>query len=287
MKIEEVVQSSELETEFVNEQVDSSNEDRARIEESVAEVTTDRRMIKVEDLPSKYIPYPEGTKFYYRPYTFRELEEIESATKNGVPSVKILASLASEGIESNLPSILDMDLVDFVYVNMLRKVSTFDKSSFSLSDFDCPKCGHHTKELTVDTKRLVFADISEDVTELPITFTTVNGDYMEFKPLTVATTIKMLEDNIEDTTSTRLASKVVNMKYEEALEIIQATDDGEDLAWFKIIDELTNFENNYIEHTCSNCNTDIKIGVPGVLELATPFHRKDRPTKNRIGFGRK
>jgi len=125
--------------------------------------------IELSELPSQYLDYPEGAQIRYRPYFFGEVEQFEQLKNNVIGRFE----LALGGVESSFP-VEELTLADFLFISLLRKISTVgDDTKFSFS-FVCPVCKFFQQHV-YDLNDLVFYDL--EVPELPVNaVTSYTGD---------------------------------------------------------------------------------------------------------------
>ena len=244
--------------------------------------------VKVHDLPSRYLPYPPNSTIWIKPYNFSELEKIQSCNSNETKILPTLIALnKNNGIKLiGINSIEDLDFIDFMYINMLRKVISFDENSFNLEGFSCPYCKKDIEKVTLDCRAINFAEIEEEVKALPIGYTLSNGEEIECSTLTVGSALQLNLSAQVESDLTRLSYKITNMNQKEAYDLLSEVSDGEDLINLQLLNALTDFENNYVEIDCPDCKKKLNVRVPEVLNLAIPFRRKERPVGNQFRFGK-
>lgn len=76
--------------------------------------------IEVKELPSKFLPYPKGTKITYRPYLFGEVKKFNQGQQSTSQAWALIAS----GIKCSF-DVNELTLSDLRYIGLLRKISTF------------------------------------------------------------------------------------------------------------------------------------------------------------------
>jgi hypothetical protein len=243
------------------------------------EVSTTSPFVTVSDLPSKFLPYPENSKIRYKPYSYGELEQISSTAD---PIEKI--NLVLEGIETNGFMKRDLDYQDFIFIMVLRKLSSFSSSQF-IFRFNCIECDHHNV-ITQKISNIEFTEI-KDVPSLPCVVN-IDGTDVEFYTLSVGSVVEMLSKGItnhDKSTVTRLAY-MANMAVEDAYELISNCTDGETIQTLDVVNSLLNFGGSTTVCKCTSCGKDAKITLRGVAKIAEPFRVSEELIRNRIVFGK-
>ena len=133
-------------------------------------------MIQVTEIPSAFVPYPEGTKIWYRPYTYRELDTFNDSKLDHIQSLRRTGSgFYAEGMD-----VQDLTLPDYMYLGLLRRISSLGTSTFTVSPRREDGSVIVTKTYGLDV--LQFDDL--EAPELPVNIR-VGGKVMQFVPLTM------------------------------------------------------------------------------------------------------
>nr|DAS83556.1 MAG TPA: baseplate protein [Caudoviricetes sp.] len=231
--------------------------------------------INVEELPSKFLPYPKGSKISYKTFSYGELEQWANTSLADEDKIKLaLSGIKTEGFE-----ITDLDLQDFYYIMMLRKLSTFNSPRFKLS-FECPHCANYTT-VTPELSEIEFSEL-ELIDEIPVLVEMSDKKILEFKPMTISDFLRFKKSNLEDTKLNRLALQVRNMEFEKALEYITNSTSIDDMEILDELDVLLNFGNQKITVSCSDCGNPVIVPIAGVSALAEPFRKQVRSLKDSI-----
>lgn len=84
----------------------------------------------VKELPSRFIPYPKNIKVKYRTYTWSEIDYIN---QSNLDYAEIL-DFCSKGIMIDGMDVYDLTYMDFMYLCILRKLSSLgsDSSKFKV-----------------------------------------------------------------------------------------------------------------------------------------------------------
>ena len=209
------------------------------------------KSIQVIDLPSKFLPYPEGSKIFYKPYSFNELEMwSNSNTMSKAERFSLgLAGITTVGFDK-----CDLDFNDYVYIQVLRKLSTFNDTLFNLP-YKCPSCELDVVE-TKNLAELEFSDIK--VPKLPVKVILEDKTELSFSVKTINTIMSLPEDlnELEDGKIIHeLSSKIINMDYNQAKEIIGNVENGNDINLMAEVYDLLDFGSNTIDCLCPKCET--------------------------------
>lgn len=231
--------------------------------------------INVDELPSKFLAYPVGSKISYKTFSYGELEQWANTSLSDEDKIRLaLAGIKTEGF-----NVQDLDLQDFYYIMMLRKLSTFNSPKFKL-DFECPHCNSATK-VTPELSEIEFKEI-ELIEELPVLVEMSDKKILEFKPMTISDYLRFKKDKLEDNKLIRLALQIRNMEFNEALEYVKNSTNIDDMEILDELDTLLNFGNQKITVNCTECNNPVTIPIAGVSALAEPFRKQVRSLKDSI-----
>lgn len=90
---------------------------------------------QIEDIPSRFKLYPEGTKLYGRPLFVKELKKLASMHEgNHNEIINEILSQAITGIDIN-----EIYVADKIYLILWLRANTYKNSDFSLR-YRCPEC---------------------------------------------------------------------------------------------------------------------------------------------------
>ena len=181
--------------------------------------------IQVGQLPSKFLPYPTGSKVYYKPYTWAEIEYLNASKVDSVTLYDyILGGIRTENFDK-----ADLTMMDFYYIALLRKLSSLGTAQFSMtySAFG----GTHTK--IASSEDLDFDDLN--IPALPITAKLNNGS-LSFSPITIRKYRQLVSLNLADDDISLMAAQCT-LPLEESLEIAK-TWYGSDLSTLDKVDRL-------------------------------------------------
>ena len=183
------------------------------------------------DVPSKMLAYPEGAVIKYRPYYFGEI-------KNYSQSVNTLTrdryQFILNGIETVGFDKLDLTISDFMFIGLLRRMSSIGNSDI-LARAICRKCGsminHRMKCSDIDISYL-------EVPKLPIKVNFNSGQILHFMPLTVRRYFELEKEQNRENSIAYIAKCCTNLPYKEAYDILDKLIDSMDISRMEKVDEL-------------------------------------------------
>ena len=232
--------------------------------------------ISVTELPSKGKTYEEGFSVEFSPYTYGEVKQVSQSSSDSLNTMKIIM----KGIHTSFP-IGEMTLGDFLFIGLLRKLSTLGGTEFIIST-TCinPKCANHNKH-SFSHDLLEFHDLS--VPKLPIV-APINNSELHFSPLTVDEYLELLRTNSQNDSISVLAMQVDNHSFSESYQLISnaLSDD------FLILDEVDRLLFHDLEPlsvTCKACTQKYKVDLEADTDLIRPFRTDTSPTGAGIRFG--
>lgn len=129
-----------------------------------------------EDLPSRFLPYPKGTRIFYRPYTYGEIDTAVSSKAAYDKGLRhVLQGIIVEGMDKN-----DLTLNDFLYLALLRKISSLGTTDFVVQVTPVDLGTPITKRMK--TQDIEFQNL--EVPKLPVRVK-LGGKELHFRPLTI------------------------------------------------------------------------------------------------------
>lgn len=110
---------------------------------------------EIKELPSRFIPYPEGIKIYAKPHNFGSSLNIELVGKNNISTMsETLEGVRVEGMAKNL-----LTPQDILFLGIYRNLLSSKHDKIDLRSY-CPNClneNHHVRTL----KELKFRTIED------------------------------------------------------------------------------------------------------------------------------
>ena len=230
-------------------------------------------LIEVTEIPSKFLPYKDG-KIHYRPYTYGEVDSFSDS--------KISTSRAMdfvlEGIETKGFDKYDLTLGDFLFIALLRKISSFGTIEFQVTSSYKGK----VVSKVLSHEDIEFNDLNIDA--LPIVLTLSNTE-MHFTPLTVRGYQNLIEKDIDNERAT-LAMQCINMEFDAAYEIINNSV-GKDITYLKEVDKLLHHSVMTVEIVFNIDDKEVRksIEVDDPNTLVLPFLGSEESAGSPIRFG--
>ncbi|TMP46316.1 hypothetical protein CWB96_00345 [Pseudoalteromonas citrea] len=236
-------------------------------------------MVKIKQLPSGGIAYPDGIEIHYKPYTFGEVKMFSQA-KGNMSSAKstenILQGIHVSGMEKG-----QLTFFDFLYIALLRRLSTMNAIEFSLN-VACPEC-QHTNQHQFSWEHLRFEDIAAP--KLPIITDLCGIQDIKFMPLTVSEYLELTKLNADDD-PIAIAAKQSSLDYHLAYNTFKNAL-GDDASTLDDIDKLLYHDLKPITVTCSNsqCGAQFPAALDDEASLISPFRKSQSTDGARIRFG--
>jgi hypothetical protein len=246
-------------------------------------------------LPSRGIPYPEGTKVKYRTYSFGEVK-MSAAVSGGAPQIVQIMENTMKGIETTGISKDQLTFLDVLYLGVLRKVSTLRNGEYEVP-FSCTECGTVGKH-KFNENQLDFQSLSEDITQLPLVVT-LAGREVHFGPLRVREFLALQRGRYqkdiggEPDRVSLIALMITNMDFKESYALLYGLRDPDDIDAVDEVDKMLMHDLKPLTAVCQAvseknglvCNAKNEIVLQGREQLIRPFRTGDKPVRSRISIG--
>lgn len=236
--------------------------------------------VSTKDLPSRGIPYPEGSWIIHRPYMFGEVKKISQSKLDNKASYGYILSGVTCSFDKNL-----LTMPDVLYIGLLRKLSTLGSTEI-IARYQCDQCGK-PGQFIFKTDSLDFEDLN--VPKLPIVVDMSFGE-VHFSPMTIKDYLMMADKGKDQDEVALYAVQAKNMNFDEAYtRIFNAS--PEDAQLLLEVDKLLYHSVKPITKTCANlvdekpCGKHVKIELDGGQALLLPFRRDQGTAKTKIRFG--
>ena len=147
-----------------------------------------------ELLPSRMIPYPEGTRIYARPYNYEEVEGVSKDADRGkggfVSFERVLGAIIVRGIKDGKELEQgEVTISDFLFILFYLKVLTLGAKEFTVVSTD-PESNRVVKGV-ISLEDIEFKDMSILAESFPIhTVLGASKTPVQFRPVTVEQYIK-------------------------------------------------------------------------------------------------
>jgi hypothetical protein len=168
-------------------------------------------VVNLKQLPSKFLPYPQGVEISYSPYKFGELKKFSQSKL----SIKQRYEFILEGITVSGMDKEDLTFQDFLFIALLRKMSSVGNNDLLIT-FNCLKCEHKNQHhIMLDA--LDFDEI--EVPELPAILE-IKDHEMSFTPLTLKDFFTLFKEGKEKDSVAILAAQCRSHEFEQAYDIL-------------------------------------------------------------------
>lgn len=229
-----------------------------------------------DELPSRFLSYPKNSQIKYRPYTFGETKRISQSKLSYKDTVELILS----GVESSFPK-KDITLCDFLYLSLLRNLSTLGNGRMTLK-FSCSE--GHKNETVMETVKVEYIDVGEEVTQLPAK-AKIGEEIMEFSLLTIGDYLWLTEEGKEQDALALLTKQCKNFSFEEAYQLIYncSAEEGEIIDY---LDKILYHGIKPIKQECKTCKKTISLRLTdGKAAVLLPFRKSGSAVRDRIQFG--
>lgn len=247
--------------------------------------------VDVKTLPSRGLPYPEGSKLKYRTYSFGEVKMASISS----PEIVELVESTMKGIETQVLQKEKLTFLDVLYIGILRKISTVRDGQYEVP-YICNACEAQGKAV-FSARSLEFNSLSEDIKVLPLVGQ-ISGMSLEFMPLTVKDFLtlqkgrwqKVIVGGEPDRVSLH-AMMVQNLDFEAAYKFLYGLTAQDDIDVVEEIDKMLLHDIKPISAACKNeikgviCNHENKILLQGREQLIRPFRDGESSVRSRISAG--
>tara|TARA_B100000700_G_scaffold311500_2_gene393613 strand:+ start:71697 stop:72377 length:681 start_codon:yes stop_codon:yes gene_type:complete len=221
--------------------------------------------------------YPDGVEIHYKPYTFGEVKSF-SQSQGKMTMAKRIDQILS-GVEITGMSKEDLTFFDFVYISLLRRLTTMNAIEFTLS-VGCPNCGAPVKH-QFSWEGLVFDDMPAP--KLPVVVDICGHQDVKFMPLTVGQYKELARLGIAED-EVAIAAMTSSLDFKAARELFYDAL-GDDAALLGEIDKLLFHDLKPAKATCKACETQFLAALDDEASLITPFRKSESATGSRVRFG--
>jgi hypothetical protein len=240
--------------------------------------------IAASELPSKFLPYPEGGLVKYRSYLFGEVKKFNQSIMSRKEELENVLS----GIETSFDK-LTLTLSDVLYIGLLRKLATFGTGTTTVT-YRCKDCGA-SMSFQMNNEELEFEDINIPKLPVIVSFDKKNAEGVvegtedfAFSPLTVGDLFYIIDNNLEEDQINVLARMCRSHDFEVALKRINnaSFDEGEAL---EELDKILYHGIKPIKNKCKECSFITNVEIDGGEAIIRPFRDGGKSLTSRIRFG--
>lgn len=235
--------------------------------------------VVVDDLPSRFVPYPEGSKISYKPYTFGEVLNVNDSHL----SLKQQFHQVLEGIETVGFDREQLTVPDFLFIGLQRKISTLDTTQFTAA-FLCrnPDC-KAPNQIDLNTAMFNFEYMAAP--KLPVTLKDFPGlGKCVFDPLRVMEYLELAESERGDHNAYMLARMCRNQDFDTACDLFfNAT--GQAARMLRKVDAHLFHGLNPIPVHCPKCDQPSELKLDGWEAILIPFRGQGESDEDILTFG--
>lgn len=234
----------------------------------------------IDQLPSKCLSYPEGVQISYRPYSFGEAKKLSQSKF----SVKEHIDFVLNGVQTQgLKSKYDLTYSDFLYISLLRRISTVQTKTVSIT-FPCRYC-ETPNTYQINISDLEFQDV--EIPKLPM-IVNIKGKDLRFSFFTIGNYIEAQKRNVLKDDMALLAYSVKNLQFKEAYSII--TDESlsfEDGSVLDVVEAKLFHGLKTKEFVCQkgDCGQTSKVNLEILNMVISPFRDDEDTYRDRIRYG--
>lgn len=248
-------------------------------------------LITIDDLPSRFLPYPSGSSIKYQPYTYGEVLDLnQPGQKNWQKFESMLGGIIIKGFDAH-----DLTLMDFMYIGVARRVSTLDVTEFRAL-FPCKNedCKEPNKTV-LNATQLEFDYIKAP--QVPLVLGRMAGyNDLAFKPITVGQMLELWASG-DDSPAHMMAKQLVGQVVQQGDQkviipvdqkvIFQAIYNAmdEDARNLRRVDDYLFHGLKPIPVNCSKCGHSFHLLLDSWEAVLLPFRESEESDDDIISFG--
>ena len=206
---------------------------------TLLDIPTDENLIEIQELPSGFKGYPEGTKIYYTPIDLDELETLNS----GEPDINRNMAYILKAIKCNTLDSGDLYYWDVIYIGVKRLLTALGGTTGTLPAI-CQNCR------TIVYKKFNYTDINFktlNVPNLPMRME-VGGKQLEFGLTTMKDFLSLPVDGGRIPV---FATYIKNLPNEEKMEFVKGLT-GIDIKKMEFVDKQLDYGIIPFKVKCTN-----------------------------------
>ena len=234
--------------------------------------------VECTDLPSKFVPYPPGSKIAYKPYTFGEVLSVnESHLSLKQQFGQVLEGITTTGFPKD-----QLTVPDFLYIGLQRKISTLDTTTFTAAFLCRNEDCRHTNQLQLTTAMFDFEYMAAP--KLPVVLKDFpNLGKCIFDPLRVKEYLELMDQD-KDHQAYMLARMCRNQDFQTACDAFYYAT-GQSARNLRRVDAQLFHGLNPIPVTCPECKRQSELKLDGWEAILIPFRGQDEPDEDQLTFG--
>lgn len=248
-------------------------------------ITNVFKKIRVEEIPSHFITYPENAEIYVTPYSGDDIDELSNSTL----TLKYILTKCMEGVYTNFDK-NQITFYDALYLSYLRRIYSIDPKDNKIQIVSqCPYCSKYSTHIIDIQEQIEFEDVK--VPALPINIEFSFGK-LQFTFLTYGHYMKLQTDKRSEELAYQCITPCeVNTEAGETvqgeLQKLFAKLIGEDKQLLTKVQELTYHGIKPINTLCQNkdCGKTYETILDEMGSLIIPFRPSDKSDRTKVSFG--
>lgn len=234
--------------------------------------------VECDDLPSKFVPYPPGSRISYKPYTFGEVLSVnESHLSLKQQFQEVLAGITTTGFPKD-----QLTVPDFLFIGLQRKISTLETTTFTAAFLCRDKDCRFTNQMQFTTAMFEFEYM--DAPKLPVVVQDFsNLGKLIFDPLRVSEYLELMDKGKEHQ-AYMLARMCRNQDFQAACDAFYYAT-GRSARTLRRVDALLFHELKPFPVTCPECKRESELKLDGWEAILIPFRGQDEPDEDQLTFG--
>lgn len=240
----------------------------------------------IDNLPSKYLRYPEDTKIYGKPLNIRQLKKLSTMTPaNATSTIDDILRGAIKGIDYD-----NILVSDKLYLILWLRANTYPESGYSVPFFCTPCNTMQTYDFKVENIDINY--IREDMAfEEPVELTT--GDFVTFRYPSIKderriekfkeSVKKSFEKYDNDTLSLCATVNEINGKQLSLMEVYNFISNTKIYSQIKgYINEFDFGISDTLNVKCNTCGGTAQVGLSFREDFFIPAYRFGKYSRNGI-----
>lgn len=244
------------------------------------------KFLKIDNLPSKYLYYPEGTAIYGKPLIIPQLKKIANMTPlNASTTLDDIIRSAVRGIDIN-----EILISDKLYIILWLRANTYPDSGYCVP-FTCDSCDNISSfDFKVDDIDINY--IRDDIKfESPLELSTKDFIICKYPRIKDETRIQKFKDSVkksfekydEDILNLTMTIDTVNGKEMSVMEMYNFISDTKIYSQIKGYADDFNFGiSSILNVKCNKCGGTIPTGLSFREDFVIPSYKFTQSSRNGI-----
>ena len=241
----------------------------------------DYQYVRVEQVPSRFIPYGKDPGIFIRGYTYGEVKRLSHESLTEEEIVEVFRGIVQFRDDPEF-DLAFLSLEDFAYITLLVLFSSRPSYGWTLR-FRCPFCGEEG-ETRLGRSDIKFNEMKAE--KLPVRVSLYSGRELALYPLTVADRLR-LGGLRKDDTDENLLSVALMAHDEDPLALYSWMEQNLEERDLDLIEKALSYLDHGIMPLDATCPKGHKLKVPVDPDLVdfVPFRSDEDAGEDRIRFG--